>query len=46
MGVLQRDDRLVLLGYMNLVLTVLCFVFLLLGGIALPQGMIEWFPIE
>jgi len=45
-GVLQRDGRFVLLGYMTLVLTVLYFAFLLLGGIAVLQGMIEWFPIE
>jgi hypothetical protein len=44
-GVLQRDGRFVLLGYMTLVLTVLYFAFLLLGRIAVPQGMIEWFPI-
>lgn len=46
MGVLQRDGRSVLLGYMTLVLTVLYFSFLLLGGIAVLQGMIEWIPIE
>lgn len=45
-GVLQRDGRFVLLGYMTLVLTVLYFAFLLLGGIAVLQGMIEWIPIE
>jgi hypothetical protein len=45
-GVLQRDGRFVLLGYMTLVLTVLYFAFLLLGGIAVLQGMIEWMPIE
>ncbi|WP_286818454.1 exopolysaccharide biosynthesis protein [Desulfobacter sp. UBA2225] len=45
-GVLQRDGRFVLLGYMILVLTVLYFALLLLGGIAVLQGMIEWFPIE
>ncbi len=45
-GVLQRDGRSVLLGYMTLVLTVLYFAFLLLGGIAVLQGIIEWFPIE
>jgi len=44
-GVLQRDGRFVLLGYMTLVLTVLYFSFLLLGGIAVLQGM-EWMPIE
>lgn len=45
-GVLQRDGRFVLLGYMTLVLTVLYFAFLLLRGIAVLRGMIEWFPIE
>jgi hypothetical protein len=45
-GVLQRDGRFVLLGYMTLVLTVLYFAFLLLGGVAVLQGMIEWMPIE
>lgn len=45
-GVLQRDGRFVLLGYMTLVLTVLYFAFLLLGGIAVLQGMIECIPIE
>lgn len=44
-GVLERDGRSVLLGYTTLVLTVLCFVFLLLGGIAVLQGMIEWIHI-
>lgn len=42
-GMLQRDGRSVLLGYMTLVLTVLYFIFLLLGGIAVLQGIIEWF---
>jgi hypothetical protein len=45
-GVLQRDGRFVILGYMTLVLTVLYFAFLLLGGIAVLQGMIECIPIE
>lgn len=45
-GVLQRDGRFVLLGYMTFVLTVLYFAFLLLGGIAVLQGVFEWFPIE
>jgi hypothetical protein len=45
-GVFQRDGWFVLLGYMTLVLTVLYFAFLLLGGIAVLYGMIEWFPIE
>jgi hypothetical protein len=45
-GVLQRDGRFVLLGYMTLVLTILYFAFLLLGGIAVMQGMIQWIPIE
>jgi hypothetical protein len=40
-GVLQRDGRSVLLGYMTLVLTSLYFAFLLLGGIAVLQGVIE-----
>lgn len=44
-GVLQRDGRSVLLGYMTLVLTVLYFTFLLLGGIAVLQGLIEWIRI-
>ena len=39
-GVLQRDGRSVLLGYMTLVLTALYFSFLLRGGIAFLQGMI------
>lgn len=42
-GLLQRDGRFVLLGYMTLVLTVLYFAFLLLGGIAVLQGMVGWF---
>lgn len=41
-GVLQRDGRSVLLGYTTLVLTTLYFAFLLLGGIAVLQRMIEW----
>ncbi|MEM5787879.1 MAG: exopolysaccharide biosynthesis protein [Syntrophobacteraceae bacterium] len=41
-GVLQRDGRSVLLGYMTLVVTVLYFAFLLLGGFTVLQGMIEW----
>ncbi len=41
-GMLQRDGRSVLLGYASLVLTVLYFAFLLLGGIAVLQRMIEW----
>ena len=40
-GVLQRDGRSVLLGYMTLVLTALYFSFLLRGGIAFLQGVIE-----
>ncbi len=44
-GVLQRDGRSVLLGYLTLVLTVLYFAFLLLGGIAILHGVIEWFRI-
>jgi len=39
-GVLQRDGRSVLLGYMTLVLTALYFSFLLRGGITFLQGMI------
>lgn len=39
-GVLQRDGRSVLLGYMTLFLTSLYFAFLLLGGIAVLNGMI------
>jgi hypothetical protein len=45
-GVLQRDGRFVLFGYMTLVLTVLYFAFLLLGGVAVLQDMIQWTPIE
>ena len=41
-GVLQRDGRSVLLGYMTLVLTALYFAFLLLGGLAVLQNMMEW----
>ncbi len=44
-GVLQRDGRSVLLGYMTLVLTINYFAFLLLGGIAVLQGMIKWIRI-
>jgi len=44
-GMLQRDGRSVLLGYASLVLTVLYFAFLLLGGIALLQRMIEWLRV-
>ncbi len=40
-GVLQRDGRSVLCGYMTLVLTAFYFAFLLLGGIAVLQGMIQ-----
>ena len=40
-GVLQRDGRSVLLGYMTLVLTLLYFIFLLLGGIAFLHGVIS-----
>jgi hypothetical protein len=45
-GVLQRDGRSILFGYMTLFLTVLYFSFLLLGGIAVLQGMIGEIPIE
>lgn len=45
-GMLQRDGRSVLLGYMTLVLTVLYFAFILLGGAAVLQGMIEWIRNE
>lgn len=41
-GMLQRDGRSVLLGYISLVVTVLYFAFLLLGGIAILQRLIEW----
>lgn len=42
-GLLQRDGRFILLGYMTLVATALYFAFLLLGGIAVMQGMVGWF---
>ena len=45
-GVLQRDGRSVLLGYMTLVLTVLYFAFLLLGGLAVLQNMMEWIRLS
>ncbi len=41
-GMLQRDGRSVLLGYASLVLTSLYFAFLLLGGLAVLQRLIEW----
>jgi len=41
-GMLQRDGRSILLGYAAIVLTVLYFVFLLLGGIAVLQGVTDW----
>lgn len=44
-GMLQRDGRSVLLGYASLVLTSLYFAFLLLGGIAVLQRMIEWIRV-
>ncbi|KAF5062507.1 Exopolysaccharide synthesis, ExoD [anaerobic digester metagenome] len=45
-GMLQRDGRSVLLGYTTLVLTTLYFAFLLQGGFAFLQGVIEWAPFE
>jgi len=45
-GMLQRDGRSVLLGYMTLILTALYFAVLLQGGIAFLQGVIEWAPFE
>ncbi len=44
-GVLQRDGRFVLLGYATNVLTVLYFAFLLLGGLAVLRGLIDWIRI-
>ena len=44
-GMLQRDGRSILLGYTTVVLSALYFAFLLLGGIALLQGLIEWIAI-
>ncbi len=44
-GMLQRDGRSILLGYATIVLSALYFAFLLLGGIALLQGVIEWMGI-
>ena len=44
-GMLQRDGRSILLGYATIVLSALYFAFLLLGGIALLQGVIEWIGI-
>jgi hypothetical protein len=41
-GMLQRDGRSILLGYTATALTILYFVFLLLGGIAVLQGVIDW----
>jgi hypothetical protein len=41
-GMLQRDGRSIILGYMTLTATVFYFVFLLLGGLALLHGLIEW----
>lgn len=41
-GMLQRDGRSILLGYIALVLTSLYFAFLLLGGIVVLQRLIEW----
>jgi hypothetical protein len=44
-GMLQRDGRSIVLGYTTIVLSALYFAFLLLGGIALLQGVIEWIGI-
>ena len=44
-GMLQRDGRSVLLGYGTVVLTVLYFAFLLLGGLAVLHRMVEWIRI-
>ena len=41
-GMLQRDGRSIILGYATLVLTVLYFAFLLLGGIAILHGLVQW----
>ena len=44
-GMLQRDGRSILLGYTTVILSALYFAFLLLGGIAVLQGVIEWIGI-
>jgi len=44
-GMLQRDGRSILLGYATIALSALYFAFLLLGGIAILQGLIEWIGI-
>ena len=44
-GMLQRDGRSILLGYATIVLSALYFAFLLLGGIAVLQGVIDWIGI-
>jgi hypothetical protein len=41
-GMLQRDGRSIILGYATLVLTVLYFAFLLLGGIAILHSLVQW----
>ncbi len=41
-GILQRDGRSIILGYMTLLVTVFYFTFLLLGGFALLHGLVEW----
>ncbi len=44
-GMLQRDGRSILLGYATLVLSALYFAFLLLGGLALLQGLLDWIGV-